>query len=384
MLSQKQLTEARDNLRDSITRSVKALDELRAAVRALPRSVRIQPRSITAVSLVGTDMGHDQQGIDPYLTQFMRVVASNDQAHAVEVISAQESLTELWNRHERLGSNGKPTALKALMNALNLQGPDDFKKLSPVFKEQDPLKRPPSWLQVYRHITEWAVLYQLLQSDFASDTVFVWDGAFRTKVFPRNTFLEIAGLIDEAIARQAKERGRKYYLAGVVRTSRVLEKFRLAMALEGVMRQSYPCYVELTGELILKAIEWIEYLSERERATANVTQTTADIFSFGQMYFVKFGSRPNDPIWLADIWQSQAGSAQQIFGYLLNDAQDGFPTALFPQCLQRAKKYAELVDIDADIFNIEFGKQLRVALDQQADIIDELELQNAAPATRAR
>jgi hypothetical protein len=380
MLSQKQLNEARGNLRDSIARSVKALNDLREAVRGLPRPVRIQPRSITAVSLMGTDMGHNQQGIDPFLTQFMRVVDSNDQEHAVEVVSAQESLDELWNRHERIDSNGKTTALKALMNALHLERPEDFKKLSPVFKEQDPLKRPPSWLQVYRHITEWAVLYQLLQSDFASDTAFVWDGSFRTKVFPRDTFLEIGALIDAAIARQLSERGRKYYLAGLVKTSRVLEKFRLAMALEGMMRQSYPCYVELTGELILKAIEWIEYLSERERATANVAQTTKDIFSFGQMYFVKFGSRPNDPIWLADIWQSQAGSAQQIFGYLLNDAQDGFPTALFPQCLQRARKYAELVDVDADIFNIEFGKQLRAALDQQSDIIDELELQNATPA----
>lgn len=382
MLSEKQFVEARDGLKESVARSVKALDELRAAVRKLPRPTRIQPRSITAVSLVGTDTGHDQRGIDPFLTQFMRVVDSYDQEHALEVVSAQETLANLWEKHARPAANGKPTALKMLMNALQLAGPDDLQKLSPVFKQADPLKRSPSWLQVYRHITEWAVLYQLLQSDFASDTIFVWDGPFRTKVFPRDTFAAISRLINQAIERQATERGRKYYLAGVVRTSKVLDRFRLAMALEGVMRQSYPCYVQLTGDLILKAIEWIEYLSLRERATANVEQTTADVFSFGQMYFVKFGSRPNDPVWLADIWETQTRFDQQIFGYLLNDAQDGFPVALFPNCLQRARKYAELIDIDAEIFSVEFGRQLRAALDRQSDVIDELELQNLSPAVR--
>jgi hypothetical protein len=268
------------------------------------------------------------------------------------------------------------------MNALKLQGPDDLVKLSPVFKERDPLKRSPSWLQVYRHITEWAVLYQLLQSDFASDTVFIWDGPFRTKVFPRDTIAQIACLFNDAITRQAVDRGRKYYLAGVVKTSKVLDRFRLAMALEGVMRQSYPCYMQLTGELILKAIEWIEYLSIRERATANITQETKDLFSFGQMYFVKFGSRPNDPVWIADIWDTQVGFEQQIFGYLLNDAQDGFPISLFPQSLQRAHQHATLAEIDAEIFNVEFGRQLRKALDTRSDIIDELELQKASPAWR--
>jgi hypothetical protein len=189
--------------------------------------------------------------------------------------------------------------------------------------------------------------------------------------------------VNNAIARQAIERKRKYYLVGLVKYSKVLERFRLAMAFEGVMRQSYPCYVQLTGDLISDAIDWIEYLSVRERASLSsqkLVQSTKDVFSAGQMYFVKFGSRPGDPIWVADIWETQVDVDQQVFGYLLNDAQDGFPVPLFPQCLQLAHKYAAVVDIDVDIFDVEYGKYLRAALGARSDIVDEMELQESDPA----
>lgn len=383
MLTEPQFSEAQIRLRESVERSVAALQRLRQEVKTLGRPIKIQQRSVTTVSLVGTDGGHNQQGINPFLTQFMRVVDSNDHEHCMEVVTAHESLDELWEKHQRLDVHGRPTPLKHLMDALGIKGPDDLHHLSPVFSEGDPMKRSPSWLQVYRHITEWAVLLQLLESDYASDTLFVWDGPLRTKVFPQKTFLALVKRINEAIARQAIERGRKYYVVGLVKHSKVLERFRLAMALEGVMRQAFPCYVQLTGGLISEAIDWIEYLSLRERATLPEHKrqgSTKDIFSAGQMYFVKFGSRPGDPVWVADIWESQVDSDQQIFGYLLNDSQDGFPVPLFPQCLQLAHKHAALVDIDLEIFSVEFGKHLRVALGPRSDIIDELEFQNGDPA----
>jgi hypothetical protein len=385
MLTEKQFAETQRHLQESVERSVKALDLLRGHVKALSRPVRIQPRSVTTVSLVGTDGGHNQRGINPFLTQFMRVVDSNDHEHTMEVVSAHESLEELWEKHQQPGINGRETPLKHLMGALGIRGPSELNVLSPVFSQKDALKRSSSWLQVYRHITEWAVLLQLIESDYASDTLFVWDGPLRTKVFPNATFSAIVRRINEAIGRQAATRGRKYYVVGLVKHSKVLERFRLAMALDGVMRQSFPCYVQLTGNLIKEAIDWIEYLSLAERASMSAEdqdRSTKDVFSAGQMYFVKFGSRPTDPIWAADIWETQVQSDQQIFGYLLNDAQDGFPVPLFPQCLQLAHKYAALVDIDVDIFDMEFGKQLRRALGSRSDIVDELDLNDSDPASR--
>jgi hypothetical protein len=385
MFTEAQFEETQKHLRESVERSVKALDGLRAQVKALPRPIRIQPRSVTTVSLVGTDGAHNQRGINPFLTQFMRVVDSNAQEHSMEVISAQEPLEGIWEKHQKPGIDGRPTPLKHLMDALKISGPHELQRLSPVFSQTDPLKRSPSWLQVYRHITEWAVLLQMLESNYASDTLFVWDGPLRTKAFPNDTFATLVQQINSAISRHAV-RGRKYHLVGLVKQNKVLERFRLAMALDGVMRQSFPCYVQLTGDLIKEAIEWLEYLSLSERATITTQDTqrrTQDIFSAGQMYFVKFGSRPSDPIWVADIWETQVSFDQQIFGYLLHDALDGFPVALFPQCLQQAQKYAELVDIDTEIFNAEFGKELRAALGTHSDIVDELEFHQAGPTAGA-
>jgi hypothetical protein len=385
VLTESQYEDTRRHLRDSVERSVKDLARLRGEVKALSRPVRIQPRSATTVSLVGTDGGHNQRGINPFLTQFMRVVDSNDQEHTVEVVSAHETLEALWEKHQRPGINGRETPLKHLLDALDIRGPADLKRLTPLFSQPDPMKRSSSWLQVYRQITEWAVLLQLIESDYASDTLFVWDGPLRTKVFPSETFAILARRINEAISRQLVERGRKYYLVGLIKHSKVLERFRLAMALEGVLRQSFPCYVQLTGDLISEAIDWIEYLSASERLTitrAAGERVIKDVFSAGQMYFVKFGSRPSDPIWAADIWETQVNVDQQIFAYLLNDAVDGFPIPMFPQCLQLAHKYAALVDIDVDIFDLEFAKELRRALGRSAEIVDELDLQVSDPAAR--
>ena len=100
------------------------------------------------------------------------------------------------------------------------------------------------------------------------------------------------------------------------------------------------------------------------------------------MYFVKFGSHPSDPVWAADIWETQVQADQQIFSYLLNDAIDGFPIPMFPQSVQLAHRYAALVDIDVEIFDRTFGTELRQALRDRADIVDELELQDSDPASR--
>jgi len=223
MLTELQFAETQAHLRESVQRSVKSLDHLRALVKGLTRPVRIQPRSVTMVSLVGTDGGHNQRGINPFLTQFMRVVDSNDHEHTMEVVSAHETLEEIWDKHQRPGLNGRETPLKHLMNALGVSGPRDLHRLSPVFSQKDALKRSSSWLQVYRQITEWAVLLQLIESDYASDTLFVWDGPLRTKVFPNKTFAALVQRINEAISRQLATRGRKYYVVGLVKHSKVLE-----------------------------------------------------------------------------------------------------------------------------------------------------------------
>lgn len=70
-----------------------------------------------------------------------------------------------------------------------------------------------------------------------------------------------------------------------------------------------------------------------------------------------------------------------IFGYLLNDAIEGFLVPFYPYSLQKARENAALIDFDMDILqDIIFGG-LRVALGKEAPALDVFRLQDADPAS---
>ena len=382
MLTEESMSRARHEIAKAVASDLGALKDLRQLVRDLKRPTRIQPRTATTISFVGTDGGHNVAGLNPFMAQLMRVVDSNNHEHCMEVLSSNTSLSALDAFHR---ANDTP-----LLNLMTTVGVTSLSALARVFSKGDS-ERSPSWIQVYRHITEWAVLLRLVQQPFASDTLIVWDGPLRTKVFAPGLFSTLVDAIDRAIVRSYKERRRRIFIVGVTKQSKVLERFRLALALERTMSQIYPCFLELSGTLIRMAIDWDEYLSQRERESAadyrrrilgeeNASATRHDKFSAGQMFFVKFGSRPSDSVWAADIWESQAEDAQTIFGYLLNDAANGFPIPLFPMCLQRAHDNAALVDFDMDLFHHSLATAMRAALGDEGPVLDRLALQQVDPA----
>src|ERR1051326_892988 len=96
------------------------LDELRTEVRPLRTQVRrIQARSATAISLVGTDGGNNQLRFDPFLVQLIRVVDSSQNEYCLEVITPNTPIDELEARHLDPKGNGK-TALGRMMNYLGV------------------------------------------------------------------------------------------------------------------------------------------------------------------------------------------------------------------------------------------------------------------------
>ncbi|MEM3486262.1 MAG: hypothetical protein QXI12_11650, partial [Candidatus Methanomethyliaceae archaeon] len=121
--------------------------------------------------------------------------------------------------------------------------------------------------------------------------------------------------------------------------------YRLAITVEGIMPPGDPCYVRVPREMEEKAYVWPEYAKGVESEESG----EAPKYVAGDMYFVRFGRKSGDPIWTVDILSSQSGNAQEIFGYLMADALNGFPIPLYPLCLQKAHEYAEVVDFDLDI-----------------------------------
>jgi len=244
---------------------------------------------------------------------------------------------------------------------------DHLSKLSPVFAKPEE-DRSPSWILEYRGLMEWAVLFHLIrEKDFGTDVLIVRDGPLREKMFSKGLFKKYREGLEEGIARNAQKK-RRVFLVGVIKHSNVIQKYRLALSLEGVLKTTYPCFAKVPDQMLAESFRWREW---RENVAAG------EEFVGGVMHFVKFGDGPYDPVWLVDIFSSQADEAHRVFGYLLHDSISGFPIPYYPQCLQKAHEAAALVDFDFDILEHGIAEALKNSLGRKAFVVDELALQES-------
>jgi hypothetical protein len=374
--------ESHKQLRREISARIAAdkglLDELRAEIGPLRSEVRrIQPRTTTSISLVGTDGGNNSLQFDPFLVQLVRVVDSSDNEYCLEAITPSTNTETL--SQAQFNSDGEPqTALGQMMMDL---GASTLPDLSHMIRPNDGgSPTSPSWVQVYRELVEWAILYTILKNkDFGTDTLIVCDGLLRSKVFAKDRFKRYLEATQTAIDQQYERNRRRIYLVGVAKHSKVLARYRLAMAIEGIMTCDYPAFLEVPREIEEKAYVWSEYArgDDREMEDAEINK-----FVGGKMFLVKFGKGKRDPIWPIDIFLPQASEAQAILGYLLADAIDGFPVPLYPRCLQKAHENAALVDFDFDVLQDEIFAGVRDVLGSDAPVLDAFRLQDADPSAQ--
>jgi len=373
--------ESHAKLRDEIAQRIaddrRLLEGLRAEIAPLRSAVhRIQPRTTTSISLVATDGGNNKIEFDPFLVQLVRVVDSSNNEYCLEAITPTTSVGRLAAAQF---DEGRPTtALGRMMSDL---GVDSLPSLSHMIRSNDG-DRPtsPTWVGVYRELVEWAILYSIVRdSDFATDTLIVFDGLLRSKVFAGELFKRYLEHMNRHIVSQYDRHHRRIYLVGVAKHSKVLARYRLAMAIENVLTTEYPAYVEVPREIEERAYVWSEYArgDDRELENAEVNK-----FVGGKMFLVKFGRGSRDPIWPIDIFLPQTSEAPAILGYLLADAIDGFPVPLYPRCLQKAHENAALVDFDFDILQDEIFAGVRTALGGDAPVLDAFRLQDADPSAR--
>jgi hypothetical protein len=194
------------------------LNQLRAQIRPLiSQTRRISPRSATSISLVAADGGNNQLRFDPFLVQLVRVVDSSNNEHCLEAVSPTMSVSALSAR--QFSDPEHPTALGRLMRYLGVEG---LSALSHMIRPDDS-GRPnsPSWVQVYRELVEWAILFAIVrEKDFATDTLIVFDGFLRSKVFAKDLFQRYRAGIQEGIDRHFSANKRRIYLVGSPSTAR--------------------------------------------------------------------------------------------------------------------------------------------------------------------
>lgn len=377
MLDPRSQKELKTAIADCVAADRSILNALRAEIRPLRAAVKkIQPRATTSISLVGTDGGNNQLQFDPFLIQLIRVVDSSDNEYCLEAVSPTTPVSGLLSRH----FDGDGAAKSALGDMMAYLGVETLPQLSHMIRSNDD-GRPisPSWVQVYRELVEWATLFSLLKKPFGTDTLIVCDGLLRSKVFAKENFIKLRQGIAERINKQFVDSRRKIYLAGVAKHSKVLTRYRLAMALEGVLQVDYPAYAEVPRDIEEKAYVWSEFARGDEEADKG---GEANKFVGGKMYLVKFGSRAKDPIWPIDIFSAQTQEAQTIIGSMLADAINGFPVPHYPRCLQKAHENAALVDFDFDILQDFIYEGVRGSLGGQGPALDEFQMQDADPAQK--
>jgi hypothetical protein len=368
--------ESHERLRREVAERIledrRLLDDLRNEVGPLRGQVRrIQPRVTTSISVVGTDGGNNSLVFDPFLVQLVRVVDSSNNEYCLEAITPTTDVSRL--SAQQFHADGSPaTPLGTMMSDLERT---TLPGLSHMIRSNDD-HRPtsPSWVQVYRELVEWATLYSILKNkDFGTDTLIVFDGLLRSKVFSQDRFRELLRRMEDAIKEQYRRNRRRIYLVGVAKHSKVLARYQLAMKLERVLTTEYPAYVEVPRELEDRAYVWSEYARGDDR---EIEGGEINRFVGGKMFLVKFGSATSDPIWPIDIFLPQSQDAQAILGFLLADCIDGFPVPLYPRCLQKAHENAALVDFDFDILQDEIFAGIRNVLADEAPVLDVFRLQD--------
>lgn len=372
--SQAQLKEA---IADCIGTDQGVLAALRQEILPLKTATRrIQPRATTSISLVGTDGGNNQLQFDPFLIQLVRVVDSSNNEYCLEAVSPTTPIQKL-NERQFTPEGAARTALGEMMVYL---GMETLPALSHMIRPSDKGKPvSPSWVQVYRELVEWAILFAILKKDFGTDTLIVCDGLLRSKVFAKDLFQRLLQGVKERIDKQWANSRRRVYLAGVAKHSKVLSRYRLAMALEGVLRTDYPAYVEVPREVEERAYVWSEFARGDDRAGDG---GEINKFVGGKMFLVKFGSHRRDPVWPVDVFVPQVSDAQTILGSMLADAINGFPVPHYPRCLQKAHENAALVNFDFDILQDFIYEGVRISLGSDAGTLDAFQLQDADPAQR--
>ncbi len=343
------LDEVKKRIYEAYQKENPIIEEFREYARALASHVKpIRPYSVNAVSFVSSDGGDNRLFFNPAVIELVRVVDSRGNQCAVDAIASNTLIKDL-NERVKTGSPLLVEPLKRMCEDLNIQ---EVEQLSYLLSGLEGGKSTGA-IRCYRDIVEWAVLYDLIINyEWGNDTIIVRDGLLRTKSFKRELFPKIDAKIREGIEKH-KRKNVNIFIVGVAKQSAVLSRLAVALELEGVFHKTYPCYAKVPNDIEEKCYNydrtWLDTYesihSENQIREKKGEHEKSYLYqSMGQMFLVKFGDRPFDPVWPVDITSWQVPDADRILGQLTVDAQQGFPIPDYPMCIQKAHDYAKVVN----------------------------------------
>jgi hypothetical protein len=344
-LANENLDEIKKRVFNAYKNEEPVIQKFREYARRIKNNIKpIRPYSVNAVSFVSSDGGDNRLYFNPAVIELVRVVDSKGNQCALDAIAGNAKATD-FNERANIKSPLLVEPLRRLCEDLKMNVLDLSYLLGGIGKPG----KSTGAVRVYRDIVEWAVLYDLMKyRDWGDDTIIVREGLLRTKSFKLTVFPKIDQLIREAYNKH-KQKNITVSLVGVAKQSSVLSRLSVALELEEALHKPFPCYAQVPRDIEEDCYNfdrtWLETLENSEPDENGNYRYQ----SMGQMYLVKFGDRPFDPVWPIDIAEWQVAEAEKILGQLAKDAQIGFPIPDFPMCVQKAHDYAKVNGLEVEI-----------------------------------
>ena len=324
-------------LREAVQIAVKAealnVDKIRQKVQDF-EVIPLESRQCHSVAPVAMDGGENQISFDPVHIEILRVVDSNDNDHLLEIIPLSAGIDYIERRFNEV------PILKDLLERLGV----NYGKLSyflpaagggtPEQRERD-LR---SFLQVYRDIAEWAVLLNLAWGNTTGKTLLIRDGLLRTPHFRGSGDIEKSafGRLRESFRQSYEEKGT--FLVGVAKQSKVLNYLSLALTLEGTLKKSYPCFIEIPEEI-----------EEEASTSAKDWMASGGRLSFGKLHLVKLNPDPGGYIYPVEIPEWLMSRRKEVLECLLGCSDRSFPIPGYPYPLVKAHENAVLHDLEMSV-----------------------------------
>jgi len=323
------------------------LRKFREFAKKLKDSVRpLRKYSVNAVSFVSSDGGDNRLSFNPILIELVRVVDSRGNQFVLDAIPGTAKLADL----EARAIGGGPHSVSSLQRLCTDLG-KNLSQLSYLIRGMDDPGKSTGALRCFRDIVEWSVLYDLVTNpslQWGGDTIIVRDGLLRTKSFTREAFPILDRNFKAGVEKHA-ERNVAISIVGVAKQSAVLGRLAVALELEATFHKPFPCYVRVPVEVEEECYNfdrtWLDTYetSEPDDRGRKLYQ------SMGNLFLVKFGDQPMDPVWPVDIAVWHVDQTEKILGQIVVDAQQGFPIPDYPMCIQRAHDFAKLSGLEIQV-----------------------------------